>query len=141
LWLEAGVTGASQEAEAGRMTWAAGGELSVELAGWTPYLRLDRSVDGGRASLHPLAGAMVPLAGGRLELHLELSSEEPEGGPWPVHLAVGPNLHLSEAVELLPEVSVVREGATGESGWAVTVGVVVDPSRLLGHAGGTSASS
>jgi len=130
IWLEAGWDVSAREVELGSVSWAGGGELSTDRGAWVPYARMTCSVDGGTARVHPLLGGMMPFFGGRLELHVELSTEEPDAGAWPIHLAVGPNVHLSAAVELLPELSLVHDRARGENSWALTLGVIVDPSRL-----------
>lgn len=94
-----------------------------------PYLRLTatRHDDGYR--WHPLLGWNLPA--GRLDLHLELSSEQPEpGGRWPLHLAIGPNLALTDEIELLPELSLLYDRATGELEPALTLGVVTTPAAV-----------
>lgn len=130
IWLEAGWDVSAREVELGSVNWAGGGELSTDRGAWVPYTRLSCSVEDGEARVHPLLGAMMPFFDHRLELHVELSSDEPDAGAWPVHLAVGPNFHVSSAVELVPELSLVHDRARGENSWAVTLGVIVDPSRL-----------
>jgi hypothetical protein len=72
-----------------------------------------------------------------LDLHVELSGEEPETGPWPVHLAIGPNVALTDGIELVPEVAVIRDrGPESSTSMVFSVGVVVDPSPWLGRFGG-----
>ncbi len=132
LWAEGGVRALWREAELGSADWSLGTELSRDLGRWIPYLRLTRWLEGGDASLHPLAGAVFPYLNHRLELHLEISSEEPESGPWPFHLAIGPNFHVNECVEVLPELSLIRDRGAGETHVVFTVGLVLDPSRLFG---------
>ncbi|NOZ95609.1 MAG: hypothetical protein GXP47_12860 [Acidobacteria bacterium] len=125
LWGESGLAGASLEVELAHADWTAGVQVVHWREGVVPYGVLSLAGEEGvKLRLHPLAGMMVPL--GRVELHLELSSQEPLGGAWPVHLAVGPNVHLTPWMEVLPELSLVRE-AGGTTHWAATVGFIVDP--------------
>ena len=128
VWAETGIRSAVREAEVGRVDWALGAAWSLRAGGGVqPYARISRA-DGGTVAWHPLAGVMVPL--GRVELHLELSSESPETGPWPVHVAVGPNLKLAPAVELQTELSLIDGRAGAGTHWAVAVAIVIDPSRV-----------
>lgn len=137
-WGELQVQTASMEAELGAAERAFGFEWSAP-ARWSakaqPYVRLSAARSEGATRWHPLIGLRIP-AGRRLDLHVELSGEEPDAGPWPVHLAVGPNLPLSDWFEVIPEVAVIEErGAGGESSVVFSLGVVVDPSRWLGGFG------
>lgn len=134
VWGELQVQAASMEAELGAAERAFGFEWSAP-ARWSgkaqPYVRLSAARSEGANRWHPLVGLRIP-AGRRLDLHVELSGEEPDSGPWPVHLAVGPNLPLSDWLEVIPEVAVIEErGAGGDSSLLFTLGVVVDPSRWL----------
>ncbi len=129
LWVEAGIRSTRPEAELGQANWTLACEWSLEAGGVTPYLRLGRSDDGSRDWIHMLGGVEIPL--GCVDLHVELSSEEPPGGPWPWHAAVGPNVFLASWVEMQPEISVVRDRSTGESHWAASLGFVVDPRPIL----------
>jgi hypothetical protein len=129
LWGEGGVQNTSGEAELRDETdWRVGTEWSLATPRAVPYLRLAHSEkeDGG---FHGLFGVMLP-ASPRLELHLELSSEQAGEGPWPVHFAVGPNLRVSGRVELLPELSVIHDRQTGETDVLVTMGIVLDPRNV-----------
>jgi len=131
LWVETGMSSSHPEAELGRLDWAVGTEWSYRAGSCVPYLRLSRLDAGAGDRFHGLLGLMVPA--GAVELHLELSSEEPDGGPWPVHLAIGPNFLLRPEVEVQPELSIIRDRGTGETTWVVTVGMVVDPAALMQH--------
>ncbi len=123
LWLDLGVHSATHEAEIGRTDWSLGSEWSVVVGLATPYLRLDWYGDGGDHTVHLLSGIVVPV--GALEVHVELSSEEPDGGAWPVHLAVGPNVWVSRRVELQPELSILSDPGSGGTHWAVSLGLIV----------------
>ncbi len=127
LWLETGVVVSSSiDLEQRDTELTFGGEWSYDTtAGSVPYARLSLSHDG-TTQWHALAGLMIP-AGERLALHVELSSEEPDAGPWPLHLAVGPNLCLHDGIELVPELSLIREGGTGATRVVLMLGLVVDP--------------
>jgi len=132
FWAESGLAGASVEVELAHADWSAGFQLVHWRDGVTPYGSLAfAGEEGMEMRLHPLVGTMVPL--GAVELHLELSSHEPVAGAWPLHLAVGPNLHLTPWCEVLPELSLVRE-AGGSFHWAATVGLIVDPRHWTGTA-------
>lgn len=128
LWLEIGQRLRPREAELTSACVTAGVELSRLGPGAVPYLRLSAARDEGTTTVHPLLGVMLPLRE-RLELHLELSSEEPEDGPWPVHVAIGPNVLLGRSAKLVPELSWIRVG-DGGSVWGVSVGIVFDPGCL-----------
>lgn len=128
LWGE--VLPVGQEVELLGARRALGMEWSGSTRGGVPYARLTLTDDGEARHLHPLLGWMLPV-GDRMELHLELSGEEPDAGSWPLHLAVGPNWRLSPAVELLPELSMVwqpdnGDGAGGAS-FFFTLGICLDP--------------
>ncbi len=130
VWAEVGQRLVPREAELGRACATAGAEWSLAREPATPYLRVSVSRESAVTTMHPLVGARVRVAS-RVELHLELSSEEPEGGPWPLHLAVGPNLLLGRTVKVVPEVSYVRDRNRGDGTWSFSLGVVVDPRGLL----------
>jgi hypothetical protein len=130
VWGEVGLDRTPVEAELGSVSFAVGTEWSRDLGGVTPYSRLSYTVDEDMNSAHTLLGLKVPI-GSLLELHLEASSLEPETGPWPIHLALGPNLVLSPRLKILPEVSWIRDRATSEAAWVLTLGVCMDPRSVL----------
>lgn len=127
-WIELGQRLRPREAELTSACLTAGLELSRRLQYAVHYLRLSGSRDDGVTSLHPLVGVMIPFER-MVELHVELSSEQPEEGPWPLHVVVGPNVRLGHGAKLLPELSWIRFGK-GESAWGASLGIVLDPSRL-----------
>ncbi len=130
LWAESGLAGRKLDVELAHTDWTAGFQLVHWRDGAVPYGSLSFvGEEGEDLRLHPLMGLMLPR--GPLELHFELSSDQPEGGAWPVHLAIGPNVHLAPWIEILPEISVVRESGGGTH-WAATVGVIVDPRHWMG---------
>jgi hypothetical protein len=100
-----------------------------------PYVRLSLSDDAEGRHFHPLVGWMLPV-GDRLELHVELSSEEPASGAWPLHLAIGPNWSFGDALELLPELSAIYDpqggDGHGETSFFFTLGIVLDPGLARG---------
>jgi hypothetical protein len=128
LWLESGVQSPQADAELRTLDWGLGAQWRLRLPSCTPYLRASRG-GGGEVCWHFLAGVMIPV--GEVELHLELSSEEPDGGPWPVHLAVGPNVCLASDVELQPELSLIRDRGTGYTHWSASVCVVLNPAGMV----------
>jgi hypothetical protein len=116
------------ESELGAAARLIGVEWSTPGSGG-PYLRWMTVSEDGRTRHHPLVGFVVPFD--RVELHLELSSEEPEpGGSWPIHLAVGPNLRITDDLELLPELSVLYDRRSGEISTAFSIGFVTSPNAL-----------
>jgi hypothetical protein len=124
-----GETGVQRSAEAELDSdgdWLAGLEWSLHRATVIPYLRTTMFDAPDSGGFHPLFGLMIP-AGNRVELHLELSSESPEGGSWPLHVAIGPNARLGETVEILPEISMLQEREDGETHWQFSLGLVIDP--------------
>ena len=128
LWLESGVQSPQADAELRTLDWGLGAQWRLRLPSCTPYLRASRGGDG-QIYWHLLAGVMVPV--GEVELHLELSSEEPDAGPWAVHLAVGPNVCLAPDIELQPELSLVRDRRSGDTQWSASVGVVLNPAGMV----------
>ncbi len=128
VWLDLGVHSSAHEAEIGRADWTVGSEWSMEVGSVTPYLRMDWYDDGAEHVVHLLSGLLVPI--GRVDLHLELSSEKPHHGSWPLHVAIGPNVALTGRVELQPELSLLRYPGSSETHWAVSLGLVIDPHRL-----------
>lgn len=129
LFAEAGTQRADEAELDGEGDWLGGFEWSLHRAAVIPYLRTSIYDTPDGNGFHPLLGLMVP-AGGRVELHLELSSESPERGAWPVHVAFGPNVRVTETFEILPEISMIREREDGETSWQFTIGLVMDP-RIL----------
>ncbi len=108
--------------------WLAGLEWSRRGRAATLYMRSSHFGGDGDHGWHPLLGLMLPY-GERLELHMELSSESPDEGSWPVHLAVGPNVRLTDRVEFLPELSLVHHRQDDGSDWRFSFGFVIDPRR------------
>lgn len=110
---------------------ALGVEWSGSAGGTVPYIRLSMADDGEERHVHPLVGWMFPTPG-NVELHVELSSEEPAGGSWPLHLAVGPNWSPGRGLEVLPEVSVIwqPDGGRDETRVFFTVGICFDPTAF-----------
>ena len=110
------------------ISWEFGMEWSGKCAGANVvYFRPSRLFDDSGGHWHPLVGLMVPLS--PIELHFELSSEEPEEGSWPLHLAVGPNFAVSGAVEIIPEISWINEGHDLKSHWEWSLGVIITMGR------------
>ncbi|MFZ5786813.1 MAG: hypothetical protein ACOY3Y_10260 [Acidobacteriota bacterium] len=130
VWGEVGLDRTPVEAELGAVSFAAGAEWSRDLGGAIPYSRASYTVDDDVGSAHTLLGLKIPI-GSLVELHIEASSREPEFGPWPLHLAVGPNIVLSPTLKLLPEVSWIHDRAASESTWVLTFGVCMDPRQIL----------
>jgi hypothetical protein len=129
LDLFAAADAATGEVELDGLGTSYGLEWSARRRGARPYLRLSASVHDEGRRLHPLVGWNLPLR--RCDLHLELSSEQPTPGePWPLHLAIGPNLGLTEGFELLPELSLVHDRARGGVDITLTLGVVTSPGAL-----------
>jgi hypothetical protein len=116
---------AGPEGEIRRADWMLGSEWSLPVGRTVPYTRWSLVHQGARF-VYGLVGVMLPI-GEALELHLELDGVVSGGSRGPERIAVGPNLILSPTVELLPEISVLRDRESGEEGWAVTLGLVVDP--------------
>lgn len=126
LWAEYLPVG--EEVELAGVNRALGVEWSGRSAGTVPYTRLSVvSEEGGDVGVHPLVGLRLPAWRG-VELHLELSSEQPEDGSWPLHVAVGPNWQLAPGTELLPEISLIHQPDAGTTSVFFTLGVVIDPS-------------
>jgi hypothetical protein len=119
---------ASHEAET-HGDWLAGTEWSFHRYRLVPYVRATAVGDPESGGYHGLVGLMAPVTK-HLELHVELASEAPLGGSWPLHLAVGPNILLPGGVEILPEISMVRDRATGATDWLFTVGLIFNPQSL-----------
>ena len=125
---EAGISQSSDGELSNENDWLAGFEWSLSRTAVTPYIRttfFDPEESGG---VHPLIGLMVP-AGERVEIHWEVSSEAPESGSWPLHLAFGPNVTLSKKVELIPEISMVHHFDNDQTDWQISIGVIIDPRR------------
>jgi len=113
-----------RELQGAGISWEFGFEWSVAMqSGAVWYLRPSLVRQSSDWYSHPLVGLMIPLE--PVELHIEISSEEPEGGRWPVHLAVGPNVLLSDTVELIPEFSVIDDRVHSELVWEASIGVIV----------------
>jgi len=130
IWAEVGILLVSPEAELNNDSdWLVGTEWSFHRWRVVPYFRPTVAGQSGGSSFHPLGGLMVPL-GDRVELHAELSGESPERGPWPVHLAFGPNVRVGGLLEILPEVSMLHDRGSGETAWQVSFGLVLDPREL-----------
>jgi hypothetical protein len=127
LCVEAGVSRA--EEGAGRADWLLANEWSRPVGRVVPYARLSAFGDGETDGTGRLAGLMIPV-GGHLELHLEAFSAVVGDGSRPQALVLGPNFTLTPEIEVLPEIAYVRDDATGESHWQVSVGLVMDP-RIL----------
>lgn len=128
----------TSEAELDWLDHAAGFEWSAPAGGAQPYVRATVLREDGATRVHPLVGLRLPV--GRADLHLELSSMQPaEGGPWPLHLAVGPNWQLADGLELLPELSLIWNRAEDrfEPGLALTW--IASPAALRRRAPGASA--
>jgi len=106
------------------ISWEFGMEWSRDLnrAG-TFYVRPSRLFDKGSGHWHPLVGIMYPLP--PIELHIEISSEEPETGVWPVHIAVGPNFRLSRSIEIIPEISFIDEQLATGGRWEWSLGMII----------------
>jgi len=132
FWLQSALGVGTLDVELIHADWTAGCQLVHWREGMVPYGVLSvAGEEGENLRLHPLVGVMFPT--GRLEIHLELSSDQPQCGAWPVHLAIGPNVHVKPWLEVLPEISFVRESG-GEIHWVATVGVIVDPRHwCTGH--------
>jgi len=125
FWLQSALGVGTLDVELIHADWTAGCQLVHWREGIVPYGVLSvAGEEGENLRLHPLAGVMLPR--GRLEVHVELSSDQPRHGAWPVHVAVGPNVHVKPWLEVLPEISFVRESG-GEVHWVATLGVIVDP--------------
>ncbi len=133
LWVEVGIRSTRPEAELGQADWTMASEWSYRAGGVTPYFRAGRSDDGGHDWIHLLAGLAISL--GCVDLHVEISSEEPPGGPWPLHVAVGPNLCMGDWLEVQPELSVVRDRSSGEHHWSASLGFVVNPHHVFHGSG------
>ncbi len=114
-----------READPERIQLEVGAEWSFRLGSAQPYFRPSFFFDGDGGHWHPLIGMMHPV--GPVELHVELSSQEPLGGRWPIHLAIGPNFEVSHGVEILPEISVIHDRESSQTSWVAFLGVVVDP--------------
>jgi len=124
-----------REAEIDRVERAVGFEWSGRAAEWQPYLRATLFWREEARYFHPLVG--VRTAVGPVDLHLELSSAEPEPGePWPLHLAVGPNFEPLPGHELLPELSLIWNRADGRLEPAISVTWITSPAALGRRAGG-----
>lgn len=133
VFAEGGISQLSDSELRTKSDWLAGFEWSLSRKGATPYVRttfFDAEESGG---IHPLIGVMVPT-GERVEIHWEVSSEAPESGAWPLHLAFGPNVTLNSKVELIPEISMVHQFEDGETDWQISIGVIIDPRRNQGQA-------
>lgn len=133
LWIDLGVHSATHEAEIGRADWTVGSEWSLVAGRLTPYLRIDWYDDGASHIVHLLSGLVVPVD--PVELHIELSSERPKEGAWPIHLAIGPNVPIGRRAELQPELSLLGIAGSGRMHWAVSLGVILDPRREGRQAG------
>ncbi len=103
--------------------WQLGIEWSWVSGRMQPYLRpsVTRSEDGYH--WQQLLGLMLPLD--PVELHLELSAEIAASRAYDLRFAVGPNITLSEAVELLPEISWTRHPGSHETSWALSLGCIL----------------
>ena len=128
LDLFAEANAATREVELDELGTSYGFEWSPTARGARPYLRLNVTDHDGAWRIHPLVGWNLPLR--RCDLHLELSSEQPEPGePWPIHLALGPNFGLGDGFELLPELSLVHDGSDRVEA-VLALGVVTSPAAL-----------
>ncbi len=115
-----------RETISGGVHWEMGSELSWDASKKTilyarPSLLFSR--EGSR--WHPLLGLMHEY--GAVELHLELSSEEPLFGAWPMHLAIGPNVRFSKRLELIPELSIIVDRGSSSTSWAFSIGLILTP--------------
>jgi len=138
LWGELQMQTATMEAELGAADRAVGFEWSAPSRwsrGVQTYVRFSAARSGGATHLHPLVGFRIATRT-LVDLHVELSGEEPDSGPWPLHLAIGPNLPLNGWLEVVPEIAVIDDRAPGgETTVAFSLGVVTDPSAWLGGFG------
>lgn len=138
LWGELQMQTATMEAELGAAERAIGFEWSAPSRwsrGVQTYVRVSAARSEGSTHLHPLVGFRIATRT-RLDLHVELSGEEPDDGPWPLHLAIGPNLPLNDWLEVVPEIAVIDDRAPGGGTTvAFSLGVVTDPSAWLGGFG------
>lgn len=138
LWGELQMQTTTMEAELGAAERAFGFEWSAPSRwsrGVQTYVRLSAARAEGATHLHPLLGFRIATRS-RVDLHVELSGEEPDSGPWPIHLAIGPNLPVNDWLEVVPEVAVIDDrGPGGETTFAFSLGVVTDPSGWLGGFG------
>ncbi len=114
-----------READPERINLEVGAEWSFRTGSAQLYIRPSFFFDGDGGHWHPLVGIMQPV--GPVELHLELSSFEPQGGRWPIHLAIGPNFEVSNGVEILPEINLIHGGEPRQTTWVAVLGIVVDP--------------
>jgi hypothetical protein len=117
------------EGEPARPDWLLASEWSRPVGRVVPYARLSAFGDGEIDGIGRLAGVMLPL-GERLELHVEAFSAVVGDESRPRALAVGPNVRLTPEIEILPEIAYLRDDATGETRWQLSVGLVLDP-RVL----------
>lgn len=125
-----------RDVEIDRVERAIGFEWSGRGVEWQPYLRATLFWREEGRYFHPLVG--VRTGAGPVDLHLELSSAEPEPDePWPVHLAIGPNFEPLPGHELLPELSLIWNRAAGRVEPAVTFTWITSPAALAGRAGGS----
>jgi len=123
FWFSA-ATSLEKEEEPGDISWDLGMEWSRELLpGSIVYFRPSYIYDGSRGRVHPLLGVMRKIS--IVELHLEISSEDPEHGPWPLQLALGPNFSLSKSIEILPEFSWTWDRSRHERDLAFTLGFIL----------------
>lgn len=123
----------TREAELDRIGRAVGFEWSAPAGGAQPYLRTTLLWEEGERFLHPLVGLRLPTR--RIDLHFELSSRQPVAGePWPLHLAIGPNVIVRGGSELLPELSVIWNRAEDRFELAASLLWITDPARLVARA-------
>lgn len=104
-----------------------GFEWSRAFGATVPYLRIGWHPDAEGA-----AEALVGVAFTRekTDLHFELALGRPEGGDRPLRLAFGPNFPLGAGAELLPELALVRDEATGKLSAELALGIVLVPGAL-----------
>jgi hypothetical protein len=120
-WCEADLAEPSADPACGVEWSAAAGRL-------VPYARFTLARSEGSTAAVPMLGMMLPLSQNKLQLHLELSSEDAEFGERPWRVALGPNWAFTSRIELLPEVSWIYQ-RDGGSGLEIGLGVAIDMFR------------
>jgi hypothetical protein len=126
LWAQA--AGPTSDFGLGRTETDLGAEWSIALPRWTPYARLGVGHGGGETVGRPLLGAMLPV--GETRWLLEICAMRAGRGPLPWRLTLGPKLPLTDALAVLPEVSLSREDGSRATRTIFGLSLVTSPRAL-----------